>query len=360
MNTQPEKRSAWRRIQSWFHRNPRRMWILVIVGLLLLSGMVTFAIWYQPPKPAPVTKKATPKPVPPKKYYSPLTGLEVPNEAATTQAVNGILIENSTDARPQSGLKEAGVVYEAIAEGGITRFLALYQQEKPALIGPVRSLRMYYLDWAAPYNASIAHFGGSAASLAEASNGSYRDLDLMKIGGGWRVNDRVAPHNVYTNFENLDKLNNERNYTQSSFKSFPRQDGKPSETPTVTSFYINFGSPAYNTSYAYDTQTNTYARSVGGAAHDDREKGRITPSVVVAMQVEMTRIMEDGYRESIATNSSGKAVVFQNGTATEATWRKQDRTSPLEIVTADGTPLALNRGQTWIAAFPSGRGAAGW
>lgn len=338
------------------------MWALIVVGLLLASGLFTLAIMYQPPEQSgtvelPESKKPDPEP---KKYYSPLTGVSVATEEATRQAVTAVLIENTPDARPQSGLKEAGVIYEAIAEGDITRFLALYQQEKPALIGPVRSLRMYYIDWAAPYHASIAHFGGSAASLAEVSNGNYRDLDLMKIGGGWRASDRRAPHNVYTNFENLDKLNASKDYEQSVFKSFPREDPRPSETPDVTSFYVNFGSPGYDTRYDYDPQSNTYVRYVGGAIHDDREKGPITPSVVIAMVVDMTRVMEDGYRESIATNGSGRAVVFQNGTAIETTWRKADRGSPLEIVNSNGDPIALNRGQTWIAAIPASRGGVGW
>ena len=107
------------------------------------------------------------------------------------------MIENSPDARPQSGLKAAGVVYEAIAEGGITRFMALYQTSKPELIGPVRSLRMYYLDWFAPYSASIAHVGGSLNALTEARSGKYRDLDqFFNSQTYWRASDRYAPHNV--------------------------------------------------------------------------------------------------------------------------------------------------------------------
>ena len=107
------------------------------------------------------------------------------------------MIENSPDARPQSGIKQAGVVYEAIAEGGITRFLALYQEAKPGLIGPVRSVRMYYVDWAAPYNASIAHIGGSAAALAEVRNGNYRDIDqFFNSGSYWRA--IATPRTMYT------------------------------------------------------------------------------------------------------------------------------------------------------------------
>ena len=136
----------------------------------------------------PVQKK------PVEKYYSHLNGIEVASKADLSRPVTAIMIENSPDARPHSGLKQAEVVYEAIAEGGITRFLTLFQQHKPQLIGPVRSLRMYYVDWLAPYQASVAHVGGSHASLQEVRNGKYRDIDQFFNGSSyWRANDRRPP-----------------------------------------------------------------------------------------------------------------------------------------------------------------------
>ena len=121
----------------------------------------------------------------PKAY--PENSLEsIPQASANlSKPVTAIMIENSPDARPHSGLKQAEVVYEAIAEGGITRFLTLFQQHKPQLIGPVRSLRMYYVDWLAPYQASVAHVGGSHASLQEIRNGKYRDIDQFFNGSSY-------------------------------------------------------------------------------------------------------------------------------------------------------------------------------
>src|SRR5690606_11343443 len=148
---------------------------------------------------------------------------EVKNKEATTQEVTAIMIENSPDARPQSGLKESGVVFEAIAEGGITRFQVLYQEDKPQLIGPVRSLRPYFVEWAAPFDASIAHIGGSYNALQEVRNGQYKDIDQFFNGDTyWRSTDRYAPHNVYTNFKNLDALNTKKGFTVSKFDGFPR------------------------------------------------------------------------------------------------------------------------------------------
>lgn len=271
------------------------------------------------------------------------------------------MIENSPDARPQSGLKQAGVVYEAIAEGGITRFLTLHQQDKPQLIGPVRSVRMYYVDWLAAYQASVAHVGGSYLALQEVRNGNYRDIDqFFNSSYYWRATDRYAPHNVYTSFAKLDALNQSKGYTTSEFKGFSRIDGKPVDTPNATSIAINFSGPLYNTSYAYDKATNTYLRSEGGVPHMDREDGQITPSVVVALKVDESTVFEDGYRQNINTIGSGEATIFQNGTALNVTWHKPDRTTGITFTDASGKDVPLVRGQTWIAAIPNGEGSVSW
>lgn len=357
-----KKPSIWARLRDWTRHHPRKAWFYGIAALLGLAAITTLiTVILLPPKaPArlPVSSLKKPEPV---VYYSPLTGRKVDNEAATKQAVTGIMIENSPDARPQSGLKQAGIVYEAIAEGGITRFLALYQEGKPGLIGPVRSVRMYYVDWVAPYNASVAHIGGSKAALDEVRNGDYRDIDqFFNAGYYWRATDRYAPHNVYTSFEKLDALNAAKGYTESSFTAWPRQDGKKAATPNATSVAINFSGALFNTHYDYDAESNTYLRSIGGAASNDREEGRLAPDVVVAMKVNMVRVLEDGYRESIQTTGSGEAVIFQNGTATTTTWHKASRADSIKFTGADGKEVALNRGQTWIAAIPNGTGSVSW
>lgn len=355
----------WASIVLWFRIHPRKRIIAVagiVLTLCLITGVLVWSLTPAPKASAPVAKTAAPKPSKPTpKYYSPLTGELVDSQAAAKQAVTAIMIENSPDARPQSGIKSAGVVYEAIAEGGITRFLALYQQEKPQLVGPVRSVRMYYVDWLAPYQASIAHVGGSAAALAEVRNGSYRDIDQFFNGATyWRASDRAAPHNVYTSFAKLDALNQAKGYTSSDFKSFSRTD-KPVDTKVpASSVAIKFSGPLYNTSYSYDATTKTYLRSVGGEPHMDRENGQISPSVVVAMHVDMTTVLEDGYRGEITTTGAGKAEVFQNGMVTECTWRKNSRSEPLELIDANGQPVELARGQTWIAAVPNNGGGVSW
>jgi hypothetical protein len=331
------------------------------VGVLGGSSLAAAIVLYQSPSKvaAPLShtqKKPSPSPAAPV-YYSQLTGDKVPDQASTQQAVTGIMIENSPDARPQSGLKPAGVVFEAIAEGGITRFLALYQQAKPQLIGPVRSVRLYFVDWVAPFQASVAHIGGSKFALAEVRNGSYRDIDqFFNAGTYWRATDRYAPHNVYTSFQRLDALNAKKGFSTSVFTGWSRQDGAPAKAITANDISVTISSAPYNSRYTYDPATNTYTRYLGGKLHVDREAGNITPSAVVIMDVNETRVLEDGWREQITTIDSGRVRVFQNGTVTEGTWTKKDRGSQLNFVGADGKEIPLNRGQTWITAVPSNKG----
>lgn len=340
-------------IKKWLKNH--QISVAIVAGALVICGIFLGALSMIKPTELGVFNNPKPRPT---KYYSPLTGRQVEDEAATKQPTTAIMIENSPEARPQSGLKQAGIVYEAVAEGGITRFIALYQQEKPQLVGPVRSLRIYYLDWAVPYQASIAHVGGSYNALQEVKN--YRDIDQsFNAGSYWRTSDRYAPHNMYTNFERLDALNRSKDYKESVFKSFDRADGKKSEEPNATSIDINFSSPTFNTHYDYNPETNTYARSLAGAPHVDREDGQITPDVVVAIKVEaVSRGGADGY-EDIVTEGSGQAYIFQNGTVQEVTWKKEGRNAPLQLINAEEKPIKLNRGQTWVAAITS-RGGVSW
>lgn len=354
MGNEAVKSSKLRRFWRWVKKH--HVAIALILGAFIVAATFVIALQFIDQDIEFVKTKVKPKTT--EKIYSSLTGRQVSTVAATTMPVTAVMIENSPEARPQSGLKQAGVVYEAVAEGGITRFIALYQQEKPELIGPVRSLRAYYLDWAAPYQASIAHVGGSDNALDRVRNGNYRDLDqFFNAGSYWRASDRYAPHNVYTNFEQLDALNASKNYTESSFSSFPRTDGKTAEEPNATSISVNFSSASFNTSYTYNAETNNYARSLADEPHNDREQGQITPDVVVVLKT-TTAVRDSSGYEDVVTTGGGQAYVFQNGTVTEVTWKKE-QDGPLELVDGENKPISLNRGQTWIAAI-TGAGSMSW
>lgn len=297
------------------------------------------------------------------KFYSKVSHLEVPDQASTTKAVTAIMIENSPSARPQSGLKDAEIVFESVAEGGITRFLTIFQVNKPQLIGPVRSVREYYIDWLTPFEPSIAHVGGSATALKIIRNGQYRDIDQMFNGGFyWRSNDRYAPHNVYTSFEKLDALNKQRGYLTSNIDSFARQIPKLKKDQPIAARNINFtiSSPLYNSGYTYNPDTNLYARHQAGKPHLDREKGQITANAVIAIETNMSRVPQDGYRERVDSLGEGKAYIFQNGQVTEGTWKKPTTRQQIRFYDANNQEIAINAGQVWISAIPKASGGVAW
>lgn len=347
----------WDQIHFILRDNQGIRYFVISIVLLLATGFSVLAwMWQQPIAQLPTYYATTiPKPVP--KIYSPLTGLQVADEVTASRHVTAVMIENSPDSRPQSGLKDAGVIYEAIAEGGITRFLALYQESRPGLVGPVRSVRPYYVEWGAAYDAAVAHIGGSAKALDMIRSGTYGvDLDqFFNAGTYWRADDRAAPHNVYTNFDRLDALSSSKAKSSSSYTAIERKDEEKAKTPLVTQINFPISSSKYAVDYEYQAETNSYIRKLGGEPHLDREAGQIVPKVVIAIQVTMTRQLEDGYRENIITTGTGRAFVFQDGTITEGTWHRADAKNQLSFTDQTGKPIALNRGQTWITALPNSK-----
>ncbi len=356
------KPKHWTRVHQILHDDRGVRYFFVAIFLIIATGVGLLAMLAQYKDPEIITLGTIIRKKIEQKYYTPLTGLEVADEAATKRAVTGIMIENSPDARPQSGLKDSGVVFEAIAEGGITRFLAIYQQEQPSLIGPVRSVRPYYIDWIAAFDASVAHIGGSYNALKEVRNGQYRDIDqFFNSGAYWRAKDRYAPHNVYTSFEKLNALNTAKGYTESTFTGFTRTSVEPEKNTkkkkaqpaaeTANQVQVTISSALYNSSYSYDANTKTYNRSQAGAPHTDRETGQISPRVVIVMKIPTKLGFEDGYREQMTTIGSGEAHIFQNGQHVAASWKKADKKSQITFTDSAGKEIPLERGQTWITAI---------
>ena len=327
--------------------------------------------------------------------YSNLTGLAVKSAEDLTAPAFCIQTPNGMDgARPQAGLNEAGVVFEAIAESGITRFAAIYQNPSSAIIGPIRSLRLYYLEWDTPFDCTIVHAGGAPDALKAVSQG-YKDLTenyaYMYRGtyGARRWN------NLFTTSTYLLKMNTDRGYGGSEIKGFARMtpdqavksrvdetvteklviyeasSGKTSElNAKVSAIGVNFGGIAsFNVIYNYDPASNTYLRSyASGASHDiyDCPAGdlgeknpedncalkQLTPAVVAVIMVPEKRA-SDNYHEDITTVGSGEAYVFQNGIAVKGTWKKSSVAEQIRFYDESGAEVALAPGQTFVEAVPN-------
>lgn len=340
---------------AWFKDLGKKQQIAVIAGLVLGLAVSGGGVWAltrpkpAPPKPVVVEEKKeeAPKAIP---IYSPLTGIPVTKEQSELP-VTGIMIENSPDARPQAGLNQAGVVFEAIAEGGITRFLTLFQEAQPDYVGPVRSVRPYYVDWLQGFDAAIAHVGGSAEALQKIRNEGVRDLDQFANSGPYkRVSNRYAPHNVYTSLGGLVDLQKSKGWTSSKFTGFPRKAEQPSTAPTARAVDITISGALYNVHYDYDPATNTYKRVLAGKPHvDERSKEQIAPKVVIGLVIPYS-IHSDRIHSVYQTIGSGKAYIFQDGVAVEGTWEKTSPKAQITFKDPTGKPVSLNAGQTWLTA----------
>jgi hypothetical protein cdiviTM7_01935 len=343
--------------------------ISLIIGIIFLILVIVFSFlfFFRKPEsvpvknPAPKSQKTEPKKkAKPEKFYSKLSGVEVSEKSLENAPVFGVMIENSIPARPQSGLSQAEVVFEAISEGGITRFLALYQQNKPELLGPVRSVRGYYIDWASGFDASIAHVGGPGDALARMRDGKHKDMDeFLNTQTFWRSKNRYAPHNVYTNFTNLSTLGSSKGWNSSNFEGFSRKEDSLAKEKNATQIQVNISGFSYNSTYVYQENCNCYLRSQAGVTHTDANGTQISTKTLIVLKME-NKLAADRYHNTYRNIGSGEAIVFQDGVAQKVKWVKSSEGSPLILQNNDGSNFKINRGQSWIVAVGNSTGSIGW
>ncbi len=282
---------------------------------------------------------------------SPFTGLPVTDEYYKRAVA--VSIENSPAARPQSGLEKAGIVYEFMLEGGITRFLAIYWPEVPEKIGPIRSARPALIETAQAYDALFLHAGASPDGFALLSNNNLLHLDqIYQSNYFWRSSKRSAPHNLYSGKPALDNyLNNlsEKEYpnrfdflTASVISDFIRAEN-------ITIDY--WGS--YDVIYKYNSINNNYSRFLNQEdnPHLVESGEQLTAKNIIVQYVETSTKDSQG-RQEINLNSSGKIELFRDGIVIEGSWEK--RNQQMIYLNNNGEKIEINPGQTWIQIVPSG------
>ncbi|HSX07180.1 MAG TPA: DUF3048 domain-containing protein [Candidatus Saccharimonadia bacterium] len=349
---------APKKYKKWLPHTGKQQIIFGAIALLIIVGAGTgWALTHHKHTTVatkPVTKKSSPKPKAPVIIYSNLTGLPVTDSSVNQRPVTAVMVENSLDARPQSGLSDAGVVFEAVAEGGVTRFMALYQDTAPTNVGPIRSARPYYVQWAMGFDAAYAHVGGSPDALSDITAWGVHDMNQFYNGAYYhRVSTRAAPHNVYTGIDTLQQLESKKGYT-STYTGFVRGKEAPVAAPTATSMDFRLSGVYYDPHYDYSAATNSYNRSEYNAPQTDANTGKqVSPKVIIAIVVPLARGDLDSsgaYYSNYNVIGSGTAYIFQNGTLTNGTWNKSANNTALTFTDASGQPVPLNPGQTWITA----------
>jgi hypothetical protein len=281
------------------------------------------------------------------------------------QHVVGVMLADHADARPQAGLSMADVVWQAPAEGGIPRYLALFQSEMPSLVGPVRSARSYYIAWAAEWDALYVHVGGAPNALATLRSEGQGQLvygaDEFRYGGRYlyRSTDRFAPHNVFTEAERLRALATVVGAADGPLEAawqFARPV-PPAARPIGGRIDVDY--PYNHVRYDYDAATNRYLRSVSGEGPEiDTANGeRVAPRNVVVLLMRFEQLPGAANvrlgRLDADVVGSGRAWIATNGTTVEGTWRKAALDAPTLLFDAAGEPVDLTVGQTFVQVIPS-------
>jgi hypothetical protein len=307
--------------------------------------------------PSP-TATPTPTPIPtPVLVPAPLTGEPVSAAVAARHPI-AVMIDDLGAARPQSGLSSASVVWQAPAEGGIPRYMAIFQDTLPKSIGPVRSSRYYYIAWAAEWRAIYAHSGGSPgakATLQAKGSGQYvYNVDEFRYSGTFfRIKTRFSPHNLYTTSAKLRALGKRIGAKDKAYKTVWdfAPDAPLDERPYGGTITVKY--PYNAISYKYDRTTNTYLRSVTGEKKQtDAGTGtRIAPKNVVVMRMRFGPL-NDGHpgapRLEATVVGSGPAWISTNGRTIKGTWKKASITKPTQFFDAKGNEVTLTIGQTFV------------
>ena len=270
-----------------------------------------------------------------------------------------IMVENSVLARPQSGLSKADIVYEALAEGAITRFVAVFLSQG-SQVGPVRSAREYYYDWISEYHPAYAHWGGNEYVRKLASNiFGARDLDQFAIGSAAFYRLCFGEHCGYTSTDKLWTVASSRGVNKKSeFPVWRFKDDSPAKQPNAVEITIGFQDDAgYVVTWKYDVHTNSYKRFNGGKEAIDKETGQQLSFKTVVVQ----SIKSLGYKQAtpgvqnrnFETIGSGKALVFLDGTVVETTWKKSSREDRTRFFDSSGKEISPNRGQIWMEMIPT-------
>lgn len=333
-----------------------RVWMVAVAAVVSLGTIVGTQPSHVAPSLVPPPPQASGEVL----AEDPVSGEPVAR-ALAVRPLLGVIIENYPDARPQWGLSLASRVYEAITEGGITRYLAVFGPNYDAnRVGPVRSVRTQFLDYALELNAAVAHVGGNSDALDLLRALRIKDLDQFRHPDAYRriAKPRLAfEHTMFTSIGSLRALADQRGSSEpeAMARSVWKDDASFEFRPTSQEAIIDFSFPEYRVSWRYRRDGNDYLRVLAGVSDVDAATGvPVTArSIAIAAVPRVhgrTRIGEDTW--TFSTVGSGRAWIVQDGVLTEGQWQKRSRSDRLRFVDGAGQEIRMNRGRQWIEIIP--------
>jgi hypothetical protein len=331
----------------------RRTTLVVLLALVLSFGAAGCKSAAEVVSHWPTTDRERSIPKPPEPPRWPLTGLEAPSADVLSQRVVSVKIENSPEARPQTNLQLADIVYESVTEGGITRFNAIFHSQSPTVVGPVRSARLSDLYIVPQYHALFC-FSGASSSVNSRVNSS--GIENLSEDNGitypfTRSTKRARPHNLYADINKVREEGARRKMKTSLAITGLAFDRRSNEsTPTITKITIPF-SPANKVEWTYDEDAKTYLRVNNGKAFKDEGTGKqlATRNVVViwAQHKVASHDKVGSTTYEIVLSGKGRATVFHDGQRFDCTW-EATKDAPPVFKAEDGTQVKLAPGNTWM------------
>jgi hypothetical protein len=306
------------------------------------------------PAPLPTVGEVTAAPTPtPDPYTAPLTGLG--SELPITERPIMVMVENSPAARPQTGLTEADVVYEILAEGEITRFIAVYQSKVPAVIGPVRSIRPYFVEIGKGLDAIVVHAGWSQDGMNKIQELRVDHLDQVYGDDRyyWRDNSRKKPHNLYTNVEKIRQAAMDKKFHakwKNPVLKFAASTDPDLTGQTISKITIPYIA-GYEVGYSYDKESGMFQRLMMGELHKDKESGQVIAANNVIICEASHQILDKAGRRAVNIHGPGKGYLLQKGIMKEVTWIEKN--GFIRVSDSNGE-LGLLPGKTWIQVVPKG------
>jgi hypothetical protein len=279
----------------------------------------------------------------------PLTGLPINDPALAARSALVVKIDNHPDARPQSGLNQADIVFEENVEH-LTRFAAVFQSKAPDPVGPIRSGRTQDVELLGSLNKPIFAWSGGNPGVTKIINGSdfivaNVQSNARSASKSFRSHDRGAPHNLYAQGSGLFTLSPEVPAPPPQQFSY-RKDGDP--VAGVASTGVDLKMDGVNVTWKFDTRTSTYLRFQGGKAHNDAALGQVNATNVVVLVVDYRQSAVDTKSPEAQTTGTGEVYVFSGDKVVHGKWTRNDRLSPYTMTADSGDPILLTPGRTWV------------
>ncbi len=308
-----------------------------------------------PPETTEATTTTTTAPAAGPVY--PLTGLPVSDPTAAARPALVVKIDNNRAARPQSGLNQADIVFEEIVEVQ-TRFAIVLHSQGSDPVGPIRSGRTQDIDLLGSFNAPLFAWSGGNRNVTRAIEASdlvslsAQKNSVYRGGGFFRSSERRGPHDLYAQSSMLWTLAPEGAGPPPQQFQYLADDAAPVGTPASG---VSGSMDGLDITWTHDASTGLYARTSGGAPHGDAlSGGQVTTANVVIMTVTYRPSPADRRSPEAQTIGSGEVMVFTGGHMVQGTWTRPDRFSPIVLAAADGEPILLTPGRTFVELARAG------